>query len=367
MKTQVIGSKSLKGMKLMTLVIGLLLIAACASSPTAPDGAAEARAKLTLLRTNTELASRAPIEIQAAETAVAAAEQPQREYEVGRHLVLIADQKVDIAAAWAQSRLYEDQRAALSARSETMRLDARTREADRARIDAANARIQASDARSDSDFARRQAEAARNAASDAQYAATAARNQAATDRTAADIARDQAAMAQADANAARSATAVARDQAAGARLDANTARTDAEAARAETAELQRQISELNARETERGLVVTLGDVLFETGQSALRGGTPNNLNRLALFLNRFDTRTVVIEGHTDSVGTAASNLALSQRRADSVRTYLVNQGVSGSRIMASGQGQTLPIADNSTDTGRQQNRRVEVIISNPDN
>lgn len=329
--------------KLITVATAMLLITACASAPTEPEGAAEVRSRLTSLRTNPELANRAPVEIQAAEMAVVAAERPQMESSMTRHLVLIADQKVEIAGAWAQSRLYEDQRADLSARSESMRLDARTREADRARLDASNARNQASAARSDANAARSNTDFAQQQASIAQSAASSA-------LAVADNARDQATAARNDATAARSA--------------ANLARNDADVARAETAELQRQISELNAEMTDRGLVVTLGDVLFETGNAQLRGGTPENLNKLVTFLNRFETRTVIIEGHTDSVGSDISNMSLSQRRADAVHSYLVRQGVATSRITAHGKGEGSPVADNNSSTGRQQNRRVEVIISN---
>jgi outer membrane protein OmpA-like peptidoglycan-associated protein len=329
--------------KLITVATAMLLITACASAPTVPDGAAEARSRLTSLRTNPELASRAPVEIQAAELAVVAAERPQMESSMSRHLVLIADQKVEIAGAWAQSRVYEDQRADLSARSESMRLDARTQEADRARLDASNARNQASAARSDANVARSNTDFAQQQAAIAQSAASSA-------LAVADNARDQATAARNDATAARSA--------------ANLARNDADVARAETEELQRQISELNAEITDRGLVVTLGDVLFETGNAQLRGGTPDNLNKLVTFLNRFETRTVIIEGHTDSVGSDISNMSLSQRRADAVHSYLVRQGVATSRITAHGKGEGSPVADNNSSTGRQQNRRVEVIISN---
>jgi outer membrane protein OmpA-like peptidoglycan-associated protein len=314
--------------RFLTFSATALLLAACASTPTAPAGSAEVRAKLTTLRTNTELASRAPIEIQAAETAVSAAERPQDESVQTTHLLLIANQKVEIANAWAQSRLYEDQRTDLTARSDAARLDARTREANSARQDASSAQTAA-------DIARREASSA---------------------QTAADIARDQAAMARNEANNARTATNLALQQSSAARIDADRAR-------AETAELQRQILELNAQMTDRGLVVTLGDVLFETGQSVLRGGTPDDLDRLASFLNRFNTRTVQIEGHTDSVGDDSSNLTLSRQRADSVQAYLVNRGIAHTRIATSGVGETMPIANNDTPTGRQQNRRVEVIIS----
>tara|TARA_R110002072_G_scaffold142853_1_gene288524 strand:- start:102419 stop:103390 length:972 start_codon:yes stop_codon:yes gene_type:complete len=314
--------------RFITLAAAVLLLAACASAPVALDGVDDVRARLTMLRTDPDLANRAEVEIEAAETAVRAAEIPREDRALASHLLLIAGQKVEIANAWAQSRLYEDQRASLSERGNAAQLAARTREADMARSDAAVARTQATNAQNDADVSRR-----------------------ATER-----ARDQAIAARDDASAAQSAADVAQDRAAMARSDANVAR-------AETEELQRQIIDLNARMTDRGLVVTLGDVLFETGNAELRGGTPQNLDRLAVFLNQFETRTVQIEGHTDSIGNDSYNLVLSEQRADSVRDYLVRSGVVESRIVTTGLGEALPIASNDSVTGRQQNRRVEVIIS----
>ena len=337
-------------LKLATLSATLLLMVACASAPEAPAGSAAARASLTSLRTNPALASLAPVEIQSAELAVVAAERPSKDEEAGRHLVLIADQKVQIARAWAQSRLLEDQRVALSARTDAMRLEARTREADLARRDASVARSSADIARDQAAVARSDANAARTDTDFARQQAAIAQTAASSARSVADAARNQAATARNDATAARS--------------DANVARNDADLARAENEALQLEITALNAQITDRGLVVTLGDVLFETGNSQLRGGIPNNLDKLADFLQRFDTRTVMIEGHTDSVGSDDSNMSLSQRRADSVQAYLVGQGVAAARISADGKGEGAPIADNESPTGRQQNRRVEVIISN---
>jgi len=336
--------------KVTALVAAMLLVTACASAPQAPAGSAAARANLTTLRTNPALASLAPVEIQAAELAVAAAEVPRKDDAMGRHLVLIADQKVQIASAWAQSRLYEDQRVALSARSDAMRLDARTREADSARRDASAARSSADIARDQAAVARSDANAARTDTDFARQQAAIAQTAASSARSVADTARNQAAAARSDATAARG--------------DADVARNEADLARAEADALQREITALNAQITDRGLVVTLGDVLFETGNSQLRGGIPGNLDKLADFLKRFDTRTVIIEGHTDSVGSDDSNMSLSQRRADSVQAYLVGQGVRAARISADGKGEGSPIADNASPTGRQQNRRVEVIISN---
>jgi outer membrane protein OmpA-like peptidoglycan-associated protein len=129
--------------------------------------------------------------------------------------------------------------------------------------------------------------------------------------------------------------------------------------------LQRQIDELQARPTDRGLVVTLGDVLFTSGQADLKAGAAGNLDKLITFLNEYPNRTVMIEGYTDSVGSEDYNQRLSQRRADSVKTYLVAQGIRSIRLAASGKGEDAPVAGNESADGRQQNRRVEVIINNP--
>jgi len=148
-------------------------------------------------------------------------------------------------------------------------------------------------------------------------------------------------------------------------LEADTARVATAEAEAQTAELQRQVDALQAKVTERGLVLTLGDVLFASGRAELNPGTANNLNQLVTFLGKYPSRTVMIEGHTDSVGNDDYNQGLSQRRADSVRSYLVRQGIDAGRITAMGAGESTPVAGNESATGRQQNRRVEVIISNP--
>lgn len=150
-----------------------------------------------------------------------------------------------------------------------------------------------------------------------------------------------------------------------ARTDANIARNDADVARGDADEMRRQLEAMQAETTDRGLVLTLGDVLFATGRSEVKVGSASNLNKLVAFLNKYPERKVQIEGHTDNVGSEDSNLGLSQRRADAVRSYLMQQGIGADRLVAAGKGEGQPIADNASDSGRQQNRRVVAIIENP--
>ncbi|HET7202466.1 MAG TPA: OmpA family protein [Steroidobacteraceae bacterium] len=159
--------------------------------------------------------------------------------------------------------------------------------------------------------------------------------------------------------------AAARSDAQTARMEADTARMEATVAQQQTAELQREIDAMNARPTDRGLVLTLGDVLFATGRADLKTGAITDLDQLARFLAKYPDRTVTIEGHTDSVGGEDYNVGLSHRRAESVRSYLLRQGIDASRITTQGMGESVPVASNDTAGGRQQNRRVEIIVSNP--
>jgi outer membrane protein OmpA-like peptidoglycan-associated protein len=110
------------------------------------------------------------------------------------------------------------------------------------------------------------------------------------------------------------------------------------------------------------LVLTLGDILFETGRADLRPGALRQLYPLVTFLHKYPERQVLIEGHTDNVGSASSNLELSQRRAEAVRDFLLHNGVNPAQVTARGYGETAPVASNTTAAGRQQNRRVEIVV-----
>jgi outer membrane protein OmpA-like peptidoglycan-associated protein len=144
---------------------------------------------------------------------------------------------------------------------------------------------------------------------------------------------------------------------------ADQARSDTEAAQREAAELQRQMDILQAKPTERGMVLTLGDTLFATAKAELRSGATANLDKLGTFLSKYQERTASIEGFTDSMGGEGYNQDLSQRRADAVKQYLVGRGIDPMRLASAGRGENAPVADNGSADGRQQNRRVEVVIN----
>lgn len=128
-------------------------------------------------------------------------------------------------------------------------------------------------------------------------------------------------------------------------------------------ELEMQLIALDAKKTERGMVVTLGDVLFNTGQAQLLPDRSGGMNKLADFFRQFPERTAAIEGYTDSVGSAAANYDLSLRRANAVKTALTDRGVPADRLSTRAFGPESPTASNETSAGRQLNRRVEIVFA----
>ncbi len=292
----------------IAFAVASALLSGCASVPMKSAGAIDARNKLTQLQSNPDLANRAPVAMKDADTAVRAAETPQKDDVLAQHLAVVADRKVETARALAETALAEDQRTALNEQREKARLNARTQEADAAKLQTAIARADSAEQK---------------------------------------LAADQS---KADANAARTDAANSQQQTADLQRQA--------------AELQRQIDEMHAKVTDRGVVLTLGDVLFTTGKADLKAASTGNLNKLVKFLGDHPERTVVVEGHTDNVGSDVYNQGLSERRADGVKAYLVGQGVSAVRLTAVGKGKSVAIASNDSAEGRQQNRRVEVVISN---
>lgn len=141
------------------------------------------------------------------------------------------------------------------------------------------------------------------------------------------------------------------------------AERQAQAAEARATQIESDLRELNAKQTNRGLVVTLGAVLFETNKAEFKPGAMRNLQKLAAALDKHPERKLLIEGYTDSTGSDTYNRELSERRAEAVRRALTDLGLSSDRMESRGYGEEFPVAPNDTAAGRQMNRRVEIIIS----
>jgi outer membrane protein OmpA-like peptidoglycan-associated protein len=155
----------------------------------------------------------------------------------------------------------------------------------------------------------------------------------------------------------------ARSEAETAKSQAETAKNEAQAVQSQLESARQQLQDLQAKQTERGMVVTLGDVLFDTGRATLKPGAERALERLAQFLRTNPGTRIIVEGHTDSVGSEAYNEELSQRRAQAVTEALRARGVPADQYQAKGLGKAYPVASNETPAGRQQNRRVEIVFS----
>lgn len=127
-------------------------------------------------------------------------------------------------------------------------------------------------------------------------------------------------------------------------------------------QLQQELAALEAKRTDRGLLVTLDEVFFETDKAELKPGVASTLNKLAGFMREHPEQEVVVEGHTDSRGPEAYNQQLSEQRAEAVKQAMVDRGVDGARIQTRGLGESQPVASNETSGGRQLNRRVEIVF-----
>lgn len=315
--------------------IALSFLTACSSSPDLNTRLEQARSSFQAAQNETQVRALAPEEMAQAEVALRIAESAwtnDREAEDINHLAYLSIQRTAIAQQSAAARAAEAITASASAERDRMLLQARTNQA----------------AASQRDLSRAQQNAAR---SEAQRAAALEQSR-----------RSQQELAQARQSNQQTTSQLATANAAAAAAEQREQdRTASDNAR--LAELEAQLSELNARPTPRGMVVTLGDVLFNTGQSQLLAGASENMRRLAEFMTANPEQNADIEGYTDSVGSATSNYALAQRRADSVKAELVNLGVASNRLTTRSFGADNPVADNDTQTGRQMNRRVEIVFA----
>jgi outer membrane protein OmpA-like peptidoglycan-associated protein len=274
----------------------------------------------------------------------------------------LAEQNARLARMHGAAKADDARVAAGQAERNQIMLNARTREVHNAKM-ATNLALDQRDlavgdaARSHDEATRSQGDAARSQEQAALSHDEAVRSQG-------DAARSQEQSARSQQQAALSHDEAVRSQGDAARSQGDAARSQEQAAlsQQQSARLQAEVDQLKARPTPRGLVMTLGDVLFNTGRAELNPGANRKLDQLAQFLNEHKGRRVQIDGFTDSVGTDSYNEELSQRRANSVKSALLSRGVDSSRIGTEGYGKAYPVANNVDSGGRQLNRRVEVVI-----
>ena len=301
---------------LPTALLAIATLAGCASVPE-NSLLSEARNDYSAAQNNPRVVNLAPNELKQAGDALAKANDASIKKEdaaVVTHLAYLAKQRAAIAQEAAKQKEAEIAVTGAAAERSTIRLEARTAEASKAQQSA--------------EASQRQAEASQQSAAESQRQAEASQQQAVTSQQQSEMSQQQA--------------------------------RDAEM---RTSQLETQLKELNAKKTERGLVITLGDVLFDTNKAQLKSGSTRSLQKLADFLKQYPQRKARIEGYTDSTGGADYNQALSDRRAKAVRTSLVDMGISNDRIATQGYGEESPVASNDTAAGRQLNRRVEIVLS----
>jgi outer membrane protein OmpA-like peptidoglycan-associated protein len=274
---------------------------ACATVPTALE---QARENYHQMQRDPQVSDRAPVASYEASQALRRTEQAWEESgdeDEVKHLAYLTNKRVEIARETARQKASEAEALQLKQEREKVLLQTRTREAEQAK------QLAESRAR-EVQIAQQEAEARARESQEAQRQA----------RTATDRA----------------------------------------------AELEKRFAELKAKQTDRGFELTLSDVLFEFDKANLKAGSARNLTSITEFLRENPQRQITVEGYTDNVGSDAYNLELSQRRAEAVRDFFVQNGISADRINARGLGEEYPVASNETQAGRQENRRVQIIIVN---
>jgi outer membrane protein OmpA-like peptidoglycan-associated protein len=283
---------------------GAVLLAGCSTVPTTTATLDEARADYVAASNNPQVASYAPLEFRQASEALDRANQAAAKREsldtIDR-LAYVAKQRVATAQEVARAKSAEAEIANAGRERDRVQLEARTAEAERAKREAAAANAQVA--------------AAQQQAQDAQAQAAAAQQQAA-------------------------------------QLAERSARLEA------------ILVELHAQKTERGMVVTIGDVLFATDRAELNANGVATVRKLAEVMQQNPDRTVLVEGFTDSTGSTAHNQDLSERRAQAVAQALTGLGVPRERVAMRGYGEAYPVASNDNASNRQLNRRVEIVLSN---
>jgi OOP family OmpA-OmpF porin len=318
------------------IVIGLwvpvvLLVAGCGPSQKdtmAKDQLERARSAYVQAKADRNVEAFAPMAFTEAGKTLQAAEQ-EKNADAKMQLAYLAERRSQIATVEAQGKMAEKDAEKLAREKSDLTAEKKSQEA----------RI-----------AMKEAEQAKATAAAETERAAQARAEAERARMAAAAEAERAGRAQAEAERARMAAAAESERAARAKADSD--------------RLMKELADLKAKQTERGMVLTVGEVLFALGKADLSPKALPSVDKLAEFLQKYTTRNVLIEGHTDSTGSDQLNMTLSQKRADAVKDALMAKGIPENRIATKGYGKKYPVATNDTPDGRSQNRRVEVLILN---
>ena len=318
----------------VSLILTIIFLSACVAAPKKDLALERVREELDSLKSNQELAGYAPLALGEAERALRKAELSSGDDLYRSYLVYMADRRIQIARTMAEREQYEQSLDKLTQQHSAMLIKASQLEADQARMEAERARLLVATTVEDAQRAEREKEIA------LQKEAESAR--------AAELSAEEAGQARRLAETRAS--------------EAEFARREADLASQQITSLTRQLENLQLRETESGVVVTLGDVLFASGQARLVEGGQSSLEEVVDLLQTEPDKKIRVEGHTDSRGDADANLLLSEQRAQAVRESLISLGVASERVTALGMGEDFPIASNEDEEGRARNRRVDVIL-----
>lgn len=294
-----------------------VLIAGCSSLPKSTALLDQTRSDFMMAQNNPAVGKYAPLEMKQAGEALALANEAALNNDSEQRidsLAYLAKQKIATTQEVAKQKVAEDAIQNSNKQRNEMRLDQRTQEANQSRLTAEQAKLATEQAK---------------------------------------LATEQAKLSAANA---KQATQVAQNE-------TQEAQRIAQEAQAQAAKLEAQLAEISAKKTERGIVITFGDVLFDIDQARLSPAGMRNAQKLADLLQQNPKRMALAEGFTDSTGSASHNQALSERRSEAVRTALLGMGVARERISVRGYGESFPIAGNQNADDRRLNRRVEIILS----
>ena len=300
-----------------TVLAIVALLAACGSTPKSTSMLEQSRSDYRLAQANPNVAVYAPLELKQAGDALAQANEAANGRDSDEQidkLAYLARQKIALTQEVTKQKMAEADVANAGKERDQILIDQRTNEANAARIRA-------------------------------------------------DQSKQAALLAQNDAALAQQAASQAQQQTQLAKNDADNAKRLAQESQLRNAQLEAQLAELAAKKTERGMVITLGDVLFGTDLASLTSTGQVTAQKLAKILELNPQRTVLVEGFADSTGDAAYNQQLSERRANSVQSALHEMGIGRDRVSIRGYGESYPVVSNDSASNRQLNRRVEIVLS----